>query len=77
MLVWVTVGRHLGMRFKLGVDKQHTFFTNKYADVRESIGSLNHMHASRDWYGAEFYVVETVANLGYCDRWGQGREKEN
>jgi len=67
----------LGMRLELRVDKQHTLFADKYADVRESVGPLNHVHASGDWHDAEFHVVEAVVKLGNYGEWGQSREEEN
>jgi hypothetical protein len=65
------------VRLELGVDKQHSFFAYKYADVRKSVGALNHMHASGDWHDFEFHVVEAVVKLGDCVERGQGGEQEN
>jgi hypothetical protein len=59
----------LGMWLKLGVDKQYTLFAYKYANIGKAIGSLNHVHTPRHWYGAEFHIEKSFANLSYNTIW--------
>jgi hypothetical protein len=65
------------MRLELGVDKQHTLFADKYADICKAIGSLNHMHAPGDWHDSELHIIEAVMKLGNCDVRGQSCEQES
>jgi len=63
------------VRLKLRVDKQHTLFPDKDADVCKTVGALNHIYVTGDGPGFEFYVEETVRKLGEYREWRQSQSK--